>query len=214
MQKSRFPSPVEWIVLIGLLTGGWPACRSGMPRNATVIRLDVPFIAQQTDRDCGRTSLRIVLRYFGIALDPDDLGRPEGVLPFEIEQYLRDHNISYTRVHARPETLLNVLSDGRPVLLLLNLSTGPWQRYHYVVLVGAIVRKGQVHAWQIHDGRTPYRTVSARWLWSHWAGAYFWGVVMNKPRGHGETENGDSLRDSEIRNRSVVSLCHNCRSGL
>ncbi len=218
MKRYRFLSP-WWRIAVGVLMAGWSACRSGMPPGATIVRLEVPFIAQQTDRDCGRTSLRIVLRYAGIALDPEDLGRPEGVLPFEIEQYLQDHGIPFTHTAARPDALLNVLYRGQPVLLLLNLSRGPWQRYHYVVLVGAVVRRGRIHAWQIHDGRTPYRVVSARWLWSRWAGAHFWGVVIQryKPRRHrgqggkgktGKGRIGNSLRElrasvvstSEIRN--------------
>ncbi|GBC85781.1 hypothetical protein HRbin11_02234 [bacterium HR11] len=144
--------------------------------------LDLPFYAQQQDRDCGVTSLRILLTYYGFesartALET--LTAPQGLMPLEVEGFLRAHGVAYRVLPGTAADLTAAVRAGRPVLLLLNLSRGPYRRFHYVVVVGVETEDdGSARAFFIHDGRTPARRVSAAWLTDRWTRAHGWAIVM------------------------------------
>lgn len=144
--------------------------------------LDVPFYAQRQDRDCGVTSLRVLLSYHGRATALaalETVEAPQGLMPLEVERFLRDHAIAYQVLPATPVALTEAVRSGRPVLLLLNLSRGPYRRFHYVVVVGVETDDdGPARAFFIHDGRTPTRRVSAAWLTDRWTWARGWAIVL------------------------------------
>lgn len=144
--------------------------------------LDVPFYAQQQDRDCGITSLRILLTYHGVESARTALETVEasqGLMPLEVEGFLRDHGVTYRVLPGTPAALIEAVRSGQPVLLLLNLSRGPYRRFHYVVVVGVETDdNGPARAFFIHDGRTPARRVSASWLTDRWTRAHGWAIVL------------------------------------
>ncbi|MCS7312602.1 MAG: hypothetical protein NZ742_06780 [Acidobacteria bacterium] len=172
-------SSVEKVLLGVLITLGIGGCG---PLAAYRQVLDVPFYAQRQDRDCGITSLRILLTFYGWASARtalETVEAPQGLMPLEIERFLRDHGVAYRVLPGTPEALTEAVRSGQPVLLLLNLSRGPYRRFHYVVAVGVeIGDNGRVQAFFIHDGRTPARRVSAAWLTDRWNRAHGWAIVL------------------------------------
>jgi len=177
MRRRRLPWIAGSLGLIALiaLTG----CGSTSAHRRI---LDVPFYAQQQDRDCGLTSLRILLTHAGLenlraALETVEA--PQGLMPLEVEGFLRTHGVAYRRVPGDSAALTATIQSGRPVLLLLNLSRGPYRRFHYVVVVGVETEgDGPARAFFIHDGRRPARRVAASWLIDRWTRAYGWAVVI------------------------------------
>jgi hypothetical protein len=104
---------------------------------------------------------------------------PQGLMPLEIEGFLRTHGVAYRRVTGDPAALTATIQSGRPVLLLLNLSRGPYRRFHYVVVVGVETQgNGPARAFFIHDGRRPARRVAASWLIDRWTRSYGWAVFI------------------------------------
>jgi len=171
--------------LLGILGGLWGVSLSlGGCGPTTVHRqvLDVPFYAQRQDRDCGITSLRVLLTYHGLESARAALATveaPQGLMPLEVERFLHDHGVAYRVLPGTPTALTEAVRSGQPVLLLLNLSRGPYRRFHYVVVVGVETdESGQVRAFFVHDGRTAARRVSASWLTDRWTRAHRWAIVL------------------------------------
>lgn len=179
LRKTRVPIRVVCIYFLLLETCG----------SATAHRyvLDVPFFAQQEDRDCGITSLRVLLTYSGdrAALAAlETLRAPQGLMPVEIEQFLQTHGVPFRRLGGSSPDLMEAIRSATPVLALLNLSRGPYRRFHYVVIVGLETDdRGSVRAFLIHDGRTPARRVTESWFRTRWERARAWAIGVGKGRG-------------------------------
>ncbi len=176
MMGYRLPSAIRSFFIIALAMAG---CGPTAARRQV---LDVPFYAQRQDRDCGVTSLRVLLTYYGLASARaalETVEAPRGLMPLEVEGFLRAHGVAYQVLPGTPSALTQAVRSGRPVLLLLNLSRGPYRRFHYVVVVGVETDdRGWARAFFIHDGRTPARRVSASWLTDRWTRAHGWAVVV------------------------------------
>jgi ABC-type bacteriocin/lantibiotic exporter with double-glycine peptidase domain len=147
----RRPRAVLWLALLwvsasGCYTGG---ARTVSPQRASALAADpswtfvpdVPFIAQQSDSDCGPAALAMVLAHFGVpaslaevvAADPP---RDGGVRAGDLRDVARAKGLSAFVVAGTFADLFEQLGRGRPVLVgLAKPMTGGRALAHYEVVV-------------------------------------------------------------------------------
>jgi len=146
----RAPS-VLWLALLWASATGCYTGKSRVvsPQRASALAADpawtfvpdVPFIAQQSDSDCGPAALAMVLAHFGVpaslaevvAADPP---RDGGVRAGDLRDLARAKGLSAFVVAGTFADLFEQLGHGRPVLVgLAKPMTGGRALAHYEVVV-------------------------------------------------------------------------------
>ncbi|MFW2438454.1 MAG: PA2778 family cysteine peptidase [Arenicellales bacterium] len=111
-------------------------------KTAKNIELTATPFYPQSRYQCGPTSLATVLNASGLNIDPDDLTdevylpNRKGSLQIEmIASVRRNGRIPY-ETGGEMQQVINLLQDGLPVLVLLNLGLQGLPVYHYAVVIG------------------------------------------------------------------------------
>jgi hypothetical protein len=154
----------------------------GLPVSAELT--DVPFFAQ-TRFFCGPAALATVLNTTGLETGPDSLA--ESIYTPGREGTLQTEIITGSRRQGRLALPLRNLSaafqnvaQGRPVLILQNLSLDIAPRWHYAVIVGYDLADETV---SLRSGTT-FRQVMPMKTFEHtWRRSGYWGVVIVGPNG-------------------------------
>lgn len=142
-----------------------------------------PFFAQ-TEYHCGPAALATALVAAGLAATPAELGREiflparGGTLQLEMLAGARRHGAVATRLPTTLEALLRELEAGHPVVVLLNLGLRWYPVWHYAVLVGHDLERGEV---LLRSGTTERLAMSMSTFERTWARAGAWGVVALPP---------------------------------
>jgi len=150
-------------------------------RSQPLTILDVPFVAQ-TELLCGGAAAAMVMRYWGErgidaeAFQPLVDARAGGIRTDALATALRMRNWNAIEVQGSAEALARELSQGRPVISLLEDRPGA---YHYVVVV-AENGDGVV----FHDpARAPFRVASASDFDKRWSASGRWMLVVTPAAG-------------------------------
>ncbi|WP_158269682.1 cysteine peptidase family C39 domain-containing protein [Desulfonatronum sp. SC1] len=134
------------------------------------IFLDVPFVPQNQENDCGPAALASLLTHRNHALPlatitaevfTPALGRT--LLP-DMENYARSLGLSPVTGRGDLDFLEQRINAGDPVVLLLDMGRMTTSQGHYVVLVG--------HApegFLMHSGHEAYRFMAADTLKQRWS---------------------------------------------
>ncbi len=182
-----FSRQLCWAILVLVSSGAVGCGRAGVD----VVRADaaaghghviggVPFLPQE-EYQCGPAALAMVLRYYGMPADPDDITRAlylpsiRGTLNLDLEFYARRRGF---RTHAFPGTLERAKDEVRrdhPLIVFQELGAGPWPVPHFAVLLGFDDRAGVV---VLHSGTTPYRIVSYGAFERSWAPRRAWTLLI------------------------------------
>ena len=130
----------------------------------------VPFVPQ-ADNYCGPASLAMVLRYWGEAVDPGEIGAAlylpsvKGTLNLDLEFYARRRGF---RAESFRGTLAEVKAEidrGRPVIAFQDQGIGPLDFPHFLVVIGYDDARELILA---HSGVTENRLIPYReflWTW-------------------------------------------------
>lgn len=154
----------------------------GLPASAELA--DVPFFAQ-TEFYCGPAALATVLNTTGLATEPEGLagsiytpGR-EGTLQSEMITGSRRQGRLALPIHSLSDAFTNI-SQGRPVLILQNLSLEIAPQWHYAVIVGYDLNAESVflRSGTIFREEMPMKTFEHTWRRSE-----YWGIVVVAPDG-------------------------------
>jgi ABC-type bacteriocin/lantibiotic exporter with double-glycine peptidase domain len=137
-----------WSVLALTLAG----CYTGSARTVSPASIaadpgwllvgSVPFYEQRGDRDCGAAALAMVLRYWQIAVTPQEIasahrtGGARGLRAGELRDFARSRGLEAFLVTGDAADLKSELAHGRPLLIGLGKRHGPKTLAHYEVLVG------------------------------------------------------------------------------
>ena len=146
------------------------------------IKLEVPFYPQ-TDELCGPAAMAMVMAWSGQSVDLDRLHTQiytqglGGSLQQDMLSSARRHGLLAVTLDS-VEALLQELSHGHPVVLLLNLRLATWPQWHYVVVTGFDADQETA---LIHDGQTAYREIPLATLLKQWYRAERWGLVVTPP---------------------------------
>jgi ABC-type bacteriocin/lantibiotic exporter with double-glycine peptidase domain len=146
----------------------------------------VPFIPQDAYQ-CGPAALAMVLRYWGAAVDPEEIGRTlyvpsaHGVLNLELEFEARRRGFRTRAFEGTLDRVKAELRRGRPVIVFQDLGRGPVSVPHFAVLLGYDDRAEVV---VLHSGTTAYRVMPYAEFFRTWAARRGWSLLITPP---GET---------------------------
>lgn len=153
----------------------------GLPR-ASELRA-VPFFPQ-TAYHCGPAALATALGAAGLAADPAQLGEEvflparQGTLQLEMLAGARRHGALAVRIPGELQALLRELAAGRPVVVLLNLSLPLAPVWHYAVVVGHDLDRGEL---VLRSGTTEREIMALRTFERTWARSGHWAFVAVPP---------------------------------
>lgn len=151
---------------------------AGLPRAAELTAL--PFFPQE-EYQCGPAALATVLNHADVAVTPDALvpqvylpGR-QGSLQFELLAAARRHGRVPYVIEPRLDPLLQEVAAGNPVLVLQNLGLDLLPYWHYAVVAGFDLDRGEV---LLRSGPEARHITSLQTFERTWARGGHWGVVV------------------------------------
>ncbi len=176
------------VLLTGLLGSGCAsttldAVRADVAAGQAHLIATVPFVAQDAYQ-CGPAALAMVLRYWGAAADPDEIGRAlylpsaRGVLNIELEFEARRRGFQTQAFQGTLDRAKAELRQGRPLIVFQDLGRGPVSVPHFAVLLGYDDRSEVV---VLHSGTTPYRILSYAEFLRTWTTRRGWSLLITPP---------------------------------
>jgi len=175
------------LAVLNLLVPVLPACG---PPAFTDIRRDigsrghyiegVPFVRQE-EHACGPAALAGVYAYWKRPADLDRLTdrvvlhKLGGTLPMDMERAAKEDGFRTATAHGDRRLLFDSLKRDVPVICLLDLGFGLYQRPHYVTVVGFDDGNG---LFIVHDGVTQDRTMTYEQFEKAWSRAGRWLLVI------------------------------------
>lgn len=163
------PSKIQWPLSSGDLSGRYKLNK-------------IPFYPQEKFH-CGPAALSMVLAWSGVDVPPASL--VSGVFTPSRKGSLQSAMIGAARRHDRipypladPESLIREIAAGHPVIVLQNLGLSWYPVWHYAVVIGFDLDKGNVI---LHSGETPQRHLSVKVFEKTWARSDFWAILVLPP---------------------------------
>lgn len=161
-----------------------PPSVSELPASAWTIELDdTPFYPQERYQ-CGPAALTTVLEKSGADVSLGDIvdkvylpGR-QGSLQLELLAATRTEGRLPYVIDGTLEGIWRQLEAGRPVLVLQNLGVAAIPRWHYAVVVGIDVERGDV---VLRSGTDRRRVTPLRTFLRTWRRGGYWGMVALAP---------------------------------
>lgn len=145
---------------------------------------DVPFYPQEA-LQCGPASLAMGLSHLpGPAVNPEDIlsevytpGR-KGSLQTDLISAARRHGALAYVIRPDLRVLLREVAAGHPVIILQNLAFNWYPKWHYAVVIGFDLDRGDLI---LHSGREQRQTMPMRVFERTWARGGRWGLLVLKP---------------------------------
>ena len=162
-----------------LLAGGAFFVLGGCARNAgfregagptagsTVIP-GVPFLPQE-ENTCGPSSLAMLLRFLGRDVQTGEIVREtltvglDGTLITDLAAAARRRGFEAEVVNLTLARLREKISEGIPVILLVDLGTWVWSRPHYLLAFGMTPDGVVAHSGRQEGKVIPFSTLDAQW---------------------------------------------------
>jgi len=152
--------------------GAWPPPARGQEsrgtaRGGTVIP-GVPFLPQEED-SCGPSSLAMLLRFYGKDVRTGEIVREtgtaglRGTLITDLSAAARRRGFEAEVVDLDLAGLRERISEGIPVILLVDLGTWVVIRPHYLLAFGVTPDGVVAHSGQEEGKVIPYSTLDAQW---------------------------------------------------
>jgi tetratricopeptide (TPR) repeat protein len=145
---------------------------------------DVPFFPQE-DYQCGPAALATVLSYSGVAVSPEQL-TPQVYVPerrgsFQVELLAaaRRHERVPYMLAPQLESLAAELASGNPVLVLQNLALAIAPTWHYAVVVGLDLTRGEI---VLRSGRERRHVLALATFEHTWRRGDYWAAVVLPPQ--------------------------------
>lgn len=151
---------------------GWSAPTPGMEAHAvsagsTVIP-GVPFLPQE-ENTCGPSSLAMLLRFLGREVRTGEIVREtrtaglEGTLITDLAAAARRRGFEAEVVDLTLVRLREKISEGIPVILLVDLGTWVLSRPHYLLAFGVTPDGLVAHSGRQEGKVIPFSTLDAQW---------------------------------------------------
>ena len=102
---------------------------------------NVPFIPQEESR-CGPAALAMVLQYWGVKVSEDEVAGEtflpalRGALISDLRAFSERKGFRATSYSSSPDDLRFRISKNEPLILLLDLGRGSYQKPHYILAIG------------------------------------------------------------------------------
>jgi len=143
------------------------------------IALAVPFCAQEADH-CGDAALEMVFRYYGVAVDRNEIAKEvfvpalRGTIPDLLANAATEAGFSASVVRGDLRQLKKWLCDGIPPIIFLGPAVGS-DKGHFVVVTGIDGNGGIISA---HTGSRRNRRYKAREFLGQWKTGGFTSVLI------------------------------------
>ncbi|MFI5183944.1 MAG: C39 family peptidase [Vicinamibacteria bacterium] len=140
--------------------------------------LPVPFVPQEKDT-CAAASLAMVLRYWNLDVNQDDIAKallqPElhGILGSRLEAFARERGLTAIAYAGDLAQLRDYVGKGRPLIVAWKMGR---DRFHNVVVVGSDDATGRVLVNDPAEGAA--RPVEGALFERRWAGAGHWTLLV------------------------------------
>jgi tetratricopeptide (TPR) repeat protein len=154
----------------------------GLPRQVELV--DTPFFPQE-DYQCGPATLAEALTQSGAPRTPQELvaqvyvPQRQGTLPPEMYAATRRAGRVAFPLEARAGALAQEVAAGTPVVVLQNLLFDLFPRWHYALVVGYDLDRGE---WILRSGSQQRLVVSQEKFERSWAKAGRWAFVAIAPQ--------------------------------
>ncbi len=127
--------------------------------------------------------MAMALAWSGVQIDPDEL--ISQVYSPSLKGSLPPAMVTATRRHGRvaypisgANALLKEIAAGHPVIVLQNLGFSWIPLWHYAVVIGYDLNKGEI---TLHSGITDRKIMSLRAFENTWARSDYWGLAILQP---------------------------------
>lgn len=143
----------------------------------------VPFVAQP-DWQCGPASLAMAMAAAGREVGVESLAASafvpglRGALQAEMLAATRRQGLLATELAPSLDALRTELAAGRPVIVLQNLGLEALPRWHYAVLIGVDLARGEV---VLHSGEVASDTMRLSTFDRTWARGGRWAMAVTPP---------------------------------
>ncbi len=143
----------------------------------------VPFVAQP-DWQCGPASLAMAMAAAGREVGVEALAASvfvpglHGALQAEMLAATRRQGLLATELAPSLDALRAELAAGRPVVVLQNLGLEAFPRWHYAVLIGVDLARGEV---VLHSGEVAADTMRLSTFDRTWARGGRWAMAVTPP---------------------------------
>ncbi|WP_051617244.1 C39 family peptidase [Desulfonatronovibrio hydrogenovorans] len=133
------------------------------------VRLEVPYVPQVQDNDCGPAALASVLGFWGVDVSLEELTR-EVYIPAlrrtlmpDMENYARMRGLAASSGRGDVFLLKQSIDSGAPIIALLETGSGPVRRPHYVVITGYTKTGFITHAGVMENAFILFDDFDRRW---------------------------------------------------
>jgi tetratricopeptide (TPR) repeat protein len=158
----------------------WPPVVETLPQRSEAA--GVPFFAQE-EYQCGPAAMAMALGRSGLPVTPGEL--KEKVYTASLRGSLQPAMIAAARrlgrvayVISTPDALFREIDAGHPVVVLQNLGLDWVPVWHYAVVVGYDIPKGELI---LHSGRDERLRTDWRVFENAWSRADNWGLLVLRP---------------------------------
>jgi ABC-type bacteriocin/lantibiotic exporter with double-glycine peptidase domain len=164
------------------LVGALLTAPAGTPASPVRLELDVPLLRAGAER-CGQAAFAMVLRYYGagsIALREADRAYDaslRGSLITDLAAAARRAGFRAEAATLTPDSLIALLHEGVPPILLYQSGPGPFTRPHYGVVRGWDPARD---AFLVNDGGARPRLSARRDLLRRWRTAGSQALVIRR----------------------------------
>lgn len=164
-------------------------CLSPLPKNTnpniplSADLSETPFFPQ-TEFHCGPAALATLMGAEGASVSPAALSEHlfipsvEGSLQVEMLAASRRQGYIPVRLSIEIQSLFDTVALGKPVLLLQNLATPGYPRWHYSVLVGYDISSNKLI---LRSGAKQRKVMSLRSFLRTWNWGQRWAIVLLQP---------------------------------
>ena len=165
--------------------------KTPLPANSSYSsqKIDVPFMAPRSEQ-CGATSIEMVSLYWQLRtsyspkLSLSELDKrtliPQkgGTLQIELIAAARANGLLAYKIEPTFEALFRELSEGHPVIVLVNRSYVWYPLWHYAPITGYDAKAQTI---MMHYGETPHEALAITTFCKLWERSGHWGVVLLPP---------------------------------
>lgn len=143
----------------------------------------VPFFPQE-DYQCGPAALAMAMEAAGVPVTPDSLAAEvflparHGSLQPEMMAAPRRHGLVTLRLAPQLRDVLEEVAAGNPVVVLQNLAFNWYPIWHYAVVIGYDLGRGQV---VLRSGRERRQELPLSTFERTWARSGYWAMLVQPP---------------------------------
>jgi tetratricopeptide (TPR) repeat protein len=144
----------------------------------------LPFFPQE-DYQCGPAALAMAMQAAGAPVTSDDLVTEvflparHGSLQPEMMAAPRRHGLVTLRLAPRLRDVLDEVADGNPVVVLQNLAFDWYPVWHYAVVIGYDLGRGEI---VLSSGRERRQELPLTTFERTWARSGYWAMLALSPR--------------------------------